>query len=379
MRAGSHAGNRRHLTRRAATALIASAVFAYPHALPAARAAEPRKRPKIPSRGFNLPDWVDRTPGYPPARAVLEKLYRLGFRSVRLPVSADTISGVAAADRTAMLGRIEAAVRELLAIGYAVIIDLHPGRAFGRLLRTDIAAASERAAETWTRLAETIAGLPEGALYTELLNEPPLEQAAWLEMRDRLAEIVRAGCAHTIVWGPARFQGIWELAGTPPLADRNSVVAVHYYSPMAFTHQCENWNNSPLGRLKNLPFPATRDTPAVTKLADELNKAGDERALTMLDDAFKQPWTDADIAADFARVAEWSRKNDCPAILDEFGVLDFCADAASRANWIGAVRKAAEANGIGWTYWSLDHGFGFIRDRTSTEGFDRPVIEALLG
>jgi endoglucanase len=66
-------------------------------------------------------------------------------------------------------------------------------------------------------------------------------------------------------------------------------------------------------------------------------------------------------------------------ILDEFGALGFCSDAASRAGWIRAVRQAAEADGIGWAYWELDYGFGFIRNRQSTEGFDRPVIEALLG
>jgi endoglucanase len=375
---GSHTGQR-HITRRAATALIASAVFAGARALPEARAAEPRERPKIPSRGFNLPGWVDRFPGTPPAPAVLEKLYRLGFRSVRLPVSADMIAGPAATDRTAMLGRIKAAVGELRAADYAVILTLLPGSDLARLLHEDVPAASARAAEAWTHLSATIADLPAGGLYAELLNEPPLEQPVWLELRDRLAAVVRAGSAHTIVWGPARYQGIWELAGTPPLADANSLAAIHYYTPMAFTHQCENWDSSPVGRLKNLPFPATRDTPAVASLAGELREAGDSSALAALDDAFQEPWTEARIAADFAGVAEWSRKNDCPVVLDEFGVLGFCSDRISRANWTRAVRKAAEANAVGWAYWELDYGFGFIRDRKSTEGFDRSMIEALFG
>jgi endoglucanase len=379
MLSGPHAGQRRHITRRTATALIASAVFAAPRPLPAARATERQDRPKIPSRGFNLPGWVDRFPGSAPAPAVLEKLHRLGFRSVRLPVSADTIAGPAATDRAAVLGRIKAAVAELLAADYAVILSLLPGSDLARLLHEDVPAASARAAEAWTLLSGAIADLPAGDLYTELLNEPPLERPAWLQLRDRLAAIVRAGCAHTIVWGPARYQGIWELAGTPPLADRNSLAAIHYYTPMAFTHQCENWDSSPVGRLKNLPFPATRDTPAVTKLAGELRKASDRSALATLDDAFQEPWTEARIAADFAGVAEWSRKNDCPVILDEFGALGFCSDKASRANWTRAVRKAAEENGVGWAYWELDYGFGFIRDRKSTEGFDRAMIEALFG
>jgi endoglucanase len=70
--------------------------------------------------------------------------------------------------------------------------------------------------------------------------------------------------------------------------------------------------------------------------------------------------------------------HDCPVMLNEFGVLNFCVDAESRARWIRAVRKAAEVNRIGWAYWELDQGFGIIGSRQSTEGFDRSMIAALL-
>jgi endoglucanase len=157
------------------------------------------------------------------------------------------------------------------------------------------------------------------------------------------------------------------------------VAAIHYYTPMGFTHQCENWDGSPLGRLANLPFPASPDNPAVTALAAKLRAAGDEEAAEFLAKEFSGPWTAAHIDADFAKAAEWSGANGCPVILNEFGVLDFCVDPASRAYWIRAVRQAAEKNGIGWTYWEVDHGFGFIADRKSTDGFDAGVIDALLG
>lgn len=65
-------------------------------------------------------------------------------------------------------------------------------------------------------------------------------------------------------------------------------------------------------------------------------------------------------------------------MLGEFGVLDFCVDAASRANWIRAVRSAAEANGAGWIYWEADQGFGFMADRTDAGGIDAAITRALL-
>ena len=84
------------------------------------------------------------------------------------------------------------------------------------------------------------------------------------------------------------------------------------------------------------------------------------------------------IADDFDEAAAWASRHDMPLMLGEFGVLDFSVDETSRANWIRAVRRAAQDRGIGWAYWELDQGFGFVDDRASTEGFSNSVIEALL-
>ncbi len=366
------------ITRRRAVAMIAAAVTPLPPAV-AASAGKAAVLPAALARGFNLPGWVDHEQGIAPARPVLEKLRALGFASIRLPVAADPLLGDKEAAR-AMLRRIGGAIAQCIAAGFAVVLDLHPGGSVGASLRRDPAEGARSVVATWRLLRDVVAGFPDNAVYAELLNEPPMEQAVWLPLRDELAGVIRQTCPrHGIVWGPARYQGIWELADVTPLGDEREVVAVHYYSPMAFTHQCENWDGSALERMVNLPFPATQDTPAVTKLRDSLAAAGDKEALTLLTDAFSQPWSAAHIADEFARLGQWSRANNCPVVVGEFGVLNFCADPASRANWVRAVREAAEANGIGWTYWELDHGFGFIRSRLETDGFDLSMVEALTG
>ena len=65
-------------------------------------------------------------------------------------------------------------------------------------------------------------------------------------------------------------------------------------------------------------------------------------------------------------------------MLGEFGVLDFCVDATSRTRWVHDVRAAAEARGIGWAYWEVDQGFGFVADRAAAGGIDGAMLEALL-
>ncbi|UDL88956.1 glycoside hydrolase family 5 protein [Mesorhizobium sp. PAMC28654] len=360
--------SRRTALTFAGGALLATLPFPASATLPAARA--------VPSRGFNLPLWFEREDGTAPATATLDKLRQSGFETIRLPVNGDLIS----TGGTATLNRIHDGVAELVGHGFAVLVDMHPSSDLHAAFRSDPAGAARRVVEDWTALRPVIADLPAGSVYPELLNEPPMEQAAWLALRQQLAETLRARCPdHTLVWGPARFQGIWELADAPPLADDNQIAAIHYYAPMAFTHQCENWDASPLARIANLPFPATKDTPQVRDLVSRLRAAGDDEAASLVADELSAPWTEARIASDFAGLARWSTAHNCPVMLNEFGVLNFCADAESRATWVRTVRKAAEANNVGWTYWELDQGFGFIKSRLTTDGFDSAMIAALLG
>jgi endoglucanase len=360
--------SRRTALTLAGGALLATLPFPASATLPAARA--------VPSRGFNLPLWFEREDGTAPATATLAKLRQSGFETIRLPVNGDLI----AAGGTATLNRIHDGVADLVRQGFAVLVDMHPSADLHAAFKSDPASAAQRVVQAWTALRPVIADLPTGSVYPELLNEPPMAQAAWLALRRQLAETLRARCPdHTLVWGPARFQGIWELADAPPLEDDNQIAAIHYYAPMAFTHQCEDWDASPLARIANLPFPATKDTPGVRELVSRLRSAGDEEAASLVEDELSSPWTEARIAADFAGLARWSATHGCPVMLNEFGVLNFCVDAESRASWVRAVRKATEANRVGWTYWELDQGFGFIKSRQSVDGFDSAMIAALLG
>lgn len=361
------------ISRRSALKLAGGSILA---AIPAAGVAKSAERRAVPTRGVNLPGWLDRKDGIAPGEEALEKLHRLGFETIRLPVNADLIS----AGDTAELRRIDEGMKMLMRRGFAVLVDMHPSENLHTAFRRDFETGSKRVADAWAGLSKLVADLPDSSVYPELLNEPPMRSDAWLALRDRLAEIVRSRCpGHTLIWGPSPSQGIWEIGETPPLADDNQIAAVHFYAPMAFTHQCETWDASPLARISNLPFPATIATPRIQETIDKLRAAGDEKAVSLIKEQLSTPWTAAAIATEFARLKRWSETHDCPVMLNEFGVLNFCVDAASRASWVRAVRQAAEANQVGWTYWELDQGFGFIESRRSTEGFDSSMIAALLG
>ena len=360
------------LSRRSALKLAGGSILA---ALPAAGAARAAAKPIVPSCGINLPGWFDRGDGVAPSEPVLEKLRQLGFQTIRLPINGDLLS----AGDTTTLRRIEAGVADLNRLGFSVLADMHPSESLHTALRQDFEAGSQRAAEAWMALGSVLANLSDEMVYAELLNEPPLRNDAWLQLRQLLAEVVRSKCPnHTLIWGPSPSQGIWEIGETPPLADDNQIAASHFYSPSAFTHQCETWDASPLAQISNLPFPATIETPRVQQSIGKLRAAGDEQAASLIEEQLATPWTEAAIAAEFMKLRRWSETYDCPVMMNEFGVLNFCVDAESRRFWVRAVRQAAESNKIGWAYWELDQGFGIIRSRGSIEGFDDAMIAALL-
>ena len=61
-------------------------------------------------------------------------------------------------------------------------------------------------------------------------------------------------------------------------------------------------------------------------------------------------------AKDFARVQDWSKANDRPILLGEFGAYDK-ADMASRARYTACVARTAESLGWAWAYWQFDSDF----------------------
>jgi endoglucanase len=77
----------------------------------------------------------------------------------------------------------------------------------------------------------------------------------------------------------------------------------------------------------------------------------------------------------FGRVAAWSRKNNRPLYLGEFGAYE-AADMQSRARWTEYVVRSAERNGMSWAYW----GFwrcGFDAFDQKAQGWIEPLLKAL--
>lgn len=361
--------------RRAALALIGAAALA-----PGiAQASAPKARATALARGFNLPDQVPAAPAQRVDRATLKWLRARGMTHVRLPVRGEAVMSRfsnAATIRMA-IDDLKRIVELLLKLDFAVSVDMHPGGEFGRLHRADPAAALTALTEGWRNLAKPIRSWPANRVFAELLNEPQTDDAIWRVQVERLAADLRGELpSTTFIAGPAPYQRVEALAGWRPLDDPNIIYAFHYYDPMAFTHQGLTWDAAdPLSRLEGVPFPTSRDDPAMTHLLEGLRMRGDSDLAASIDRALDRPWKRATIAAQFSPLADWSRKHDAPILLNEFGVLRFKAPRAARLDWLKAVRECAEASGFGWAHWDYNQGFGLLDEAGQP---DRPLIDRLL-
>jgi endoglucanase len=240
------------------------------------------------------------------------------------------------------LATLDRVVKEATAAGLGVIIDEHDFN----ICSADPVACEPKLTAFWTQIAERYRTAPDSVVF-ELLNEPhaPLDAAAWNAMVAKLIPLVRATNPNrTLVIGPTRWNNLEELPTLVlPKADRNILVTFHSYEPFRFTHQGAPWAED-MAKVKGVPFTA----------ADE-----------------------ARIKADYDKVGAWSKANDRPVLMGEFGAYDKSGiPIADRARYTATVRREAEAHGFPWAYWQFDSDF--ILYDIDRDQWVEPIRKALI-
>ncbi|TQF28058.1 endoglucanase [Bradyrhizobium sp. UNPF46] len=329
------------------------------------------------SRGFNADGWIN---GEVPSRELLQQLRKAGMSHVRLPVPAERVMPrfAAKAERDETLGVLDKALKQLTALGYATSVDLHPGDRFNRLHKEDPDAALREMQQAWSGLAGVIRPYSPDRVFAELLNEPDIDADRWQSEVETLAAFVRKLLpTTTLIVGPVNWQRADSLPRFRPLADPDVVYAIHFYDPMAFTHQAHWDAQDPLHDIIDLPYPIDAGDPRVQAIRRDLQARGATKALGMLDVAIAaardKPGADRWLAPALA----WQQQFERPVIVNEFGVLKAGAPRQSRLRWLAEVTAYAREHCWGWTHWELAQGFGLV-DR-STGRADPDVMRALLG
>jgi endoglucanase len=369
----------RFITAAAGAAVLA--ILASPVAYAACvetRHTVPTARLEALSRGFNLAGQLDGSSPSLLHEDLLRTLHSRGMRHVRLPVPAETvISAFGTKDAVErQLQALTGFVSQLIGIGYAVTVDLHPGAQFQKMHRDKPSEAMAAMKDAWLMLARVIGRFPPDKVFAELLNEPDVGTERWQSEMRELAGFVRKLLPDTtLIVGPVNWQRADSLPRFKPLDDLNVVYAIHFYDPMAFTHQ-GHWDpNDPLSEIKQLPFPLSRSNAAVMELRARLQAGERSAALRELDAALALSDKGDAVADQLAPALKWQAEFRRPLVINEFGVLTHHAPPASRIQWIQTVVKFAEVNCIGWTHWEFAQGFGLLNDKKQ---LDEQAVRALL-
>jgi hypothetical protein len=188
-------------------------------------------------------------------------------------------------------------------------------------------------------------------LLLEIFNEPVFDRApaAWFPIRRRLAAAIRAAAPlHTIVAGGPNWSSLDGLLSSEPLEDDNVLYTFHFYEPFEFTHQGAPWVAGPVGRMRNVHYPAS-------------------------------PQQARHVERRIAAAADWARRHNVPVWAGEFGAYPAYAPKNDRLHWLFDVRTALERHGIGWAVWSYDESLGLdrVRDETGAPRVDWDSAAAL--
>jgi endoglucanase len=260
-----------------------------------------------------------------------------GFNHVRIPVRFSAHADVTSPYTLdpAFLNRVDWAIQSALDRGLKAIVDLHNEEDLFANPDTE----TPRFLGIWKQLAEHYAAFPQGLAF-EILNEP--HGAVDAEMSNNLtvaalAVIRESNPNRMVIVAPAGWSHVEGLPSLVlPDSDPSLIATFHYYDPMTFTHQ-----------------------GASETRVDWPGAAGDQTSMV----------------AQFDTAAQWSRTQNRPVYVGEFGTIHF-ADIDARARWTAAVVSQSDAHQFPYAYWELRSEFG-VWDPT-VKAWHKEIIDAIL-
>ena len=282
------------------------------------------------------------------------QLKAMGMTYIRIPIDPSWIIAAApvenqkpysdAARAAIGVARLDAAVAQFAQSGFAVMLVIQPQPK----LRAMTAAQQEKIiTRAVSLIVKRYAPLyTPDQLFFETLNEPKFDPAVWNTYVAQLVALIRQTApAHTIIVPPVRADNPDFFPSLTPLADQNIVYTMHIYQPAGITSQGAGVMPQP-----NYRFPQAPGSPN------------------------PQEWTTDRLSAFMHEGIDWAAANNVPLIINEFGATSI-ADPTSRMNWVNFVRQTAEANHIGWAWWSQTGRLYGLRPRGAA--WDAALVQAL--
>jgi endoglucanase len=302
-------------------------------------------------KGINMGNMFEASPletswGNPFQNDYFERIAKLGFNSVRVPIRWD-LSDRAAQNapytvNPVFLARIKTIVDNALANKLYVIINMHHHEE----IFSDPEKVKPRFLSQWEQIATYFKDYNQSLLF-EIMNEPhdKLTPVLWNTfMDDGLKSIRKSNPTRAILVCPGEYNGLGAIPKLKLPEDKNIILSIHYYNPFQFTHQGAEW----IG-------------------ADANNWLGTK-------------WEDLElernqVESEFSVLKSFQKTNNIPINIGEFGAYSK-ADIASRNKWTTFLARWFELQGYSWAYWEFSAGFGIYDPATKT--YKQSLVDALI-
>jgi endoglucanase len=313
-------------------------------------------------RGVNIGGWLSQRSGPMEERAAfftrrdLERIARLGFDHVRLPIDEVQFWDEAGRRLPEAWDFLGAALDWCQAADLRAIVDLHILRSHYfndpvKPLFTDPAAPA-KFADLWRDLSRGLGGRSRDRVAYELLNEAVADDPAdWNRVYVAPYRAIReAEPERTVVLG----SNLWNQALTfehlaVPEGDPNLILTFHYYNPMHITHYQAPWVKECAAYAGPVAYPGLPVPQAeFNRLAPEA-----QRLLAKWD----RHYDPAVMAGDLLWPLAVRARTGLPLYCGEFGVIDRAPPRLRRA-WLKDFVAVLEAHKIAWAVWTYKGGFG---------------------
>ncbi len=229
--------------------------------------------------------------------------------------------------------------------------------------------------KVWQQMAAHYRDRSSLIMY-EVLNEPHgIADELWNDIQGEVIRTIRQeDTVHTIIVGPAGWNGYRHLDSLPVYKDDHLIYTFHFYDPFLFTHQGATWTNPSMQNLARIPFPYVADS--MPPLPDDLKGTWVESAYN----DYRNTGTESYVKQELDIAVAFQQSRQVPLYCGEFGVYMKNSKNSDRVLWYGIVRQYLEAHGIPWTMWDYHGGFGlFVKGGNDMFEHDLniPLLEAL--
>ena len=300
-------------------------------------------------KGVNLSRLEDNSSaGYLATASNYTTLKSKGFDHVRLPVDFRNFYDSSSQTLKSNISIVDGVLDKCEANGLYVFLDFHGWAS----INTSVSSQKTMFLKIWELLANRYKNRSDYVIF-ELINEPHTTEDGNLDaanlnalQAEVLPKIRATNPNRLVLLAVAEWNGAWKLQNLVIPSNPGPIgVVCHTYAPLAFTHQGAIWGGF---STDHVSFTSTDKTDTGTK---------------DLDNAFK--WID-----------DFQEKTGIPVVMNEFGVNKQYSKAtdAETLDWTSYVARNCESNGIAWTWWEYNRGFGAYYNNS----WRKPVMDGLF-